>query len=141
MANKTQPTEQDVHAYLAAIEHEGKRADALKLNDIFKRVTGYNPVMWGEAIVGYGQYHYRYESGREGDFLATGFAPRKANFSVYIMPGYSDFGDILARLGKHKLGKACLYFNKLSDIDTDVLEELIGAGLRDLEGHWPVKPT
>ncbi len=97
--------------------------------------------MWGPSIVGYGRYHYRYKSGREGDFLATGFSPRKAALSIYIMPGYADFGDILSRLGKHKLGKSCLYVNKLADIDLDVLAELIRAGLEDLEKHWPVEPT
>lgn len=97
--------------------------------------------MWGEAIVGYGRYHYRYKSGREGDFLATGFAPRKSALSIYIMPGYADFGDILARLGKHKTGKSCLYVNKLADIDLEVLADLIRAGLCDLATHWSVEPT
>ncbi len=97
--------------------------------------------MWGPSIVGYGRYHYRYKSGREGDFLATGFSPRKAAHSIYIMPGYADFTHILSRLGKHKLGKSCLYVNKLADIDLDVLAELIRAGLDDLEKTWSVDPT
>jgi hypothetical protein len=88
--------------------------------------------MWGPTMVGYGQYHYRYATGREGDFLATGFSPRKANLSIYIMPGYRDYGAILKRLGKHKTGKSCLYINKLADVDAGVLEELIRAGLKDL---------
>lgn len=92
-------------------------------------------------MVGYGRYHYRYKSGREGDFLATGFSPRKAAHSIYIMPGYTDFGGILARLGKHRLGKSCLYVNKLADIDLDVLAELVRAGLDDLDRLWPVNPT
>lgn len=92
-------------------------------------------------MIGYGAYHYVYDSGREGDFLATGFSPRKTNLVVYIMPGYADFGDILARLGKHKLGKSCLYINKLADIDESVLEELIRAGLDDLASRWPVSPS
>ena len=95
-------------------------------------------MLWGGSILGYGQYHYVYDSGREGDFLATGFAPRKANLVVYIMPGYTDFGPILARLGKHRLGKSCLYLNRLSDVDADVLAELIRAGLDDLGRRWPV---
>ncbi|TMV10145.1 DUF1801 domain-containing protein [Ruegeria sediminis] len=139
--NKTVPTGADVHFFLAAVEPAGKAEDARKLDALFRQVTGFNPVMWGEAIVGYGTYHYRYKSGREGDFLATGFSPRKAAHSIYIMPGYADFEDILARLGKHKLGKSCLYVNKLADIDLDVLAELIVAGLKDLERHWPVQPT
>lgn len=96
--------------------------------------------MWGPSIIGYGKYDYRYKSGREGAFLATGFAPRKAAFSIYIMPGYTDFGDILSRLGKHRTGKSCLYVNKLSDIDPDILAELIRAGLDDLATRWPVRP-
>lgn len=95
--------------------------------------------MWGESIIGYGRYHYVYDSGREGDFLATGFAPRRNNLSIYIMPGYADFGAILARLGKHKIGKSCLYVNKLADIDMTVLSELIQAGLADLNQRWPVQ--
>ena len=137
--NKTQPTDRDVMTFLKAVMPERRRRDALRLDRIFREETGYNPVMWGPAIVGYGRYHYVYKSGREGDFLATGFSPRKAALSVYIMPGYADFGDILARLGKHKTGKSCLYINKLADIDEDVLRELIRAGLRDLATHWPVQ--
>ena len=141
MTNKTQPTDQNVTDFLTTITHAQKRADAIALDALFQQVTGYSPVMWGETIIGYGQYYYKYESGREGNFLATGFSPRKANFSVYIMPGYSDFGHILKHIGKHKLGKSCLYFNKLVDIDTDVLAKLIRAGLDDLNTHWPVMPT
>lgn len=141
MPNKIQPTNQSVTDFLNAIEHPQKRDDAIALNALFRQVTGYNPVMWGEAIIGYGQYHYKYASGRTGDFLATGFSPRKANFSVYIMPGYADFDHILKNIGKHKLGKSCLYFNKLADIDTDALSTLIRAGLDDLNGHWKVMPT
>ncbi|MBO9450867.1 DUF1801 domain-containing protein [Tropicibacter sp. R16_0] len=140
-SNKTQPSDADVAAYLAGVMPASKSADAVRLDQLFRAVTGFQPVMWGEAIVGYGRYHYRYTSGREGDFLATGFAPRKAALSIYIMPGYADFEDILARLGKHKIGKSCLYVNKLADIDLDVLGELIRAGLRDLATHWPVEPT
>ena len=139
--NKTQATEASVEAFLAAVEPERKRADAQALDALFRRVTGFQPRMWGEAIVGYGRYHYRYASGREGDFLATGFSPRKASLSIYIMPGYADFGDLMARLGKHKTGRSCLYVNKLADIDLEVLEELIRSGLRDLGRHWPVEQT
>jgi len=105
---------------------------------MFRRITGFQPRMWGPTIIGYGSYHYKYDSGREGDCNATGFSPRKASLSIYIMPGYHDYADILRRLGKHKIGKACLYVNKLSDIDMDVLEELVRAGLRDLNAKWPV---
>lgn len=139
--NKTQPTSADVGAFLKAVAPEKRAQQAQDLDRLFREVTGFAPVMWGESIVGYGRYHYVYKTGREGDFLATGFSPRKANFSIYIMPGYADYGSILGRLGKHKLGRSCLYVNKLADIDLDVLADLIRAGLRDLNTHWPVQPT
>lgn len=139
--NKTRPTDRNVDDFLGAVEPERKRADALALDALFRRVTGWRPQLWGPTMVGYGTYHYVYESGREGDFLATGFSPRKTSLVVYIMPGYAGFGDVLARLGKHKLGKSCLYINKLADIDESVLEELIRAGLDDLAKRWTVGPT
>lgn len=139
--NKTVATTASVVDFLNAVEHPTRRADGLALDRLFRQVTGWQPRMWGPTIVGYGEYHYVYDSGREGDFLATGFSPRKANLSIYIMPGYADFGDILGRLGKHKHGKSCLYINKLADVDVDILAELIQAGVDRLNGFWPVKPT
>jgi hypothetical protein len=139
--NKTQATDQSVGDFIAAIEHPTRAADARVLDDMFRSITGWQPRMWGPTIIGYGQYHYTYESGRSGDCLATGFSPRKANLSLYIMPGYADFQSILDRLGKHKIGKACLYINKLADVDLTVVEEIIRAGLDDLGKQWPVKPT
>ena len=139
--NKTQPTDVQVSEFLQSVEHPTRRADAVALDALFRKLTGYDPVMWGPSIVGYGSYHYVYDSGREGDFLATGFSPRKANLSIYIMPGYTDFGSILGRLGKHKKGASCLYINKLADVDLDVLGELILAGLRDLDQRWPVRAS
>ena len=136
--NKTQPTAVDVNEFLDAVEHPTRRADALALDALFREVTGWMPRMWGPTIVGYGQYHYAYDSGRDGDSLATGFSPRKANLVLYIMPGYTAFDHILADLGKHKLGKSCLYINKLADVDTEVLKRLIRAGLDDLRARWPV---
>ncbi|EAR49568.1 hypothetical protein OG2516_13811 [Oceanicola granulosus HTCC2516] len=138
--NKTVPTGQPVREFLDSVEHPVRRADGHALDALFRRVTGWEPRMWGPAIVGYGSYHYRYETGREGDFLATGFSPRKANLSIYIMPGYADFSDLLARLGKHKIGKSCLYINKLADIDEAVLEEIVRAGLADLSRRHTVTP-
>ncbi|MGJ8621737.1 MAG: DUF1801 domain-containing protein [Yoonia sp.] len=138
--NKTQVTPVSVDDFIASVDHPTRRADAQALNALFREITGWVPRMWGPSIIGYGQYHYIYDSGREGDFLATGFSPRKTNLSVYIMPGYADFSDILARLGKHKIGKSCLYINKLADVDLGVLAELIRAGLKDLEAKWPVTP-
>jgi hypothetical protein len=139
--NKTTVTDVAVDEYLSQVEPERRRVDAQRLDQIFREVSGFAPRMWGPSIVGYERYHYRYESGRAGDFLATGFAPRKANLVIYIMPGYTDFSAILARLGKHKIGKSCLYINKLDDIDLDVLKELIAAGIEDLGRHWPVEPS
>ena len=90
-----------------------------------QRVTGEPPTMWGDSIVGFGSYHYVYDSGREGDWFLTGFSPRKRNLSLYIMAGFSDYDELMERLGKHKTGKSCLYVNRLSDIDLDVLEALV----------------
>lgn len=139
--NKTVASEANVETFLGSIAPEAKQADARTLDRLFREVTGFAPVMWGGSIVGYGQYHYVYDSGREGDFLATGFSPRARYLSVYIMPGYADFGGILERLGKHKKGKSCLNINRLDDIDLAVLAELIRAGLRDLSTKWDVAPT
>lgn len=138
--NKTTPTTQAVADFLASVQPDSKARDAQLLDTLFQRVTGFTPQMWGASIIGYGRYHYRYETGRTGDFLATGFSPRKARHSIYIMPGYQDYGSILARLGKHRLGKSCLYVNKLADIDMEVLAELIETGLKDLNARWPVQP-
>ncbi len=139
--NKTQATNVDVRAFLEAVEHPVRRADALALDDMLCRVTGWKPRMWGPTIVGYGEYRYTYDTGREGDFLATGFSPRKANLSLYIMPGYQGFGRLLERLGKHKTGAACLCINKLADVDMGVVEDIVRAGLEDLQERWPVRAT
>ena len=138
--NGTQASDADVAAFLAGVEPARRREDGLRLDALFRRATGWRPAMWGPSIVGYGRYHYRYDSGREGEFLATGFSPRKASLVIYVMPGYGDFGDILDRLGKHRLGKSCLYINKMADIDAAVLEELIRAGLADLATRRDVRP-
>ncbi len=139
--NKTQASDASVDAFLEAVEPERRREDGLTLDRLFQSVTGWKPVLWGPSMVGYGSYHYRYKSGREGDFLATGFSPRKSALSIYIMPGYQDYSDILARLGKHKLGKSCLYINKLADADLGVLKELVQAGLNDLNKLYAVTPS
>jgi hypothetical protein len=139
--NSTRPTAQSVEEFLESIDDERRRREAFELDALFRRVTGWSPVMWGPSIVGYGAYHYRYESGREGDSLATGFSPRKAKHSIYIMPGYADFGTILERLGKHSKGRSCLYITRLANIDLDVLAELIRAGLDELATRWSVRPS
>lgn len=139
--NKTQITGVDPAEFIATVEPERKRKDALELLALFVRITGLKPQMWGPSLIGFGRYHYKYESGREGEFFMTGFSPRKANIVVYIMPGYryGDMQDKLARLGKHKLGKSCLYINKLADIDLAVLEEIVNDGvdyMRDNYQTW-----
>lgn len=139
--NKTKPTAQSVTDFIASVENPKRRADAEVLDAMFRRVTGWQPRMWGATLIGYGEYHYTYESGRTGDFLAAGFSPRKANLVLYIMPGYAEFGHIMERLGKHKLGKSCLYVNKLADVDMAVVEELARAGIDDLAARWPVTAT
>ena len=139
--NKTKATDVSVDAFIASVEHPTRRADAVILNDLFKKVTGWQPRMWGPTIIGYGQYHYKYDTGREGDFLATGFSPRKANQVLYIMPGYQDYGPILDRIGKYKMGKSCLYLTTLKNNDLEVIAELIQAGLTDLAKKYPVSPS
>ena len=106
--NKTEPTADSVDDFLAAVEHPVRRADAQQLCAMMQRVSGEEPVLWG-SIVGFGTYHYRYESGREGDFMRVGFSPRKANLVLYLMPGVERFPELLQRLGKHKHGQSCLY--------------------------------
>jgi hypothetical protein len=123
--NKTRPTEQDVNDFLNSVDHKTRRQDGFALLQMMEEVTGEAAVMWGSSIVGFGSYHYQYESGREGDMPLVGFAPRKQSITLYIMPGFDDYEELLRELGKHKIGKACLYVNKLADVDEDVLRRLI----------------
>lgn len=139
VGEKTGGAAADVAGFLEAVVPERRRADGLVLEALFREVTGFQPRMWGASIVGYGAYHYRYDSGREGDSLATGFSPRMANMVLYIMPGYQDYSDILSGLGKHRLGKSCLYLGSLKNVDMDVLATLIRRGLADLDRKWPVQ--
>jgi hypothetical protein len=134
---KTKPTLAKPTDFIATVSNETRKADAFKLLEIMTRLSGCEPKMWGDTLIGYGEYHYKYASGHEGDFMRTGFSPRKANLVVYIIPGYSQFSEILSRLGKHKLGKSCLYINKLADVDMVVLEELIRAGLDEMAQKYP----
>lgn len=122
--NKTVPTGASVDAFLGAVEHKTRKADSLVLRDLMAAETGLPPVMWGPSIVGYGQYHYKYDSGREGDFFFCGFSPRKANMSLYFTPGYDTYADEIAALGKIRTGASCVYVNKLADIDLDALRHL-----------------
>ena len=140
--NKTVPAGLSVKDYFAQITPAARQADCRKIHDMMQELTGWEPKIWGpklsSGIVGFGEYHYKYDSGREGDALRLGFSSRAQNISIYIMPGYQDFEDELARLGKHKIGKACLYIKRLSDIDEDVLIEIMQKGLDILAEKYPL---
>jgi hypothetical protein len=111
-----------------------KKADGFALLELFTRLTGEQPKMWGSSMIGFGQYHYKSErSAQEGDWMLTGFSPRKQNLTLYIMPGFDDYTDLLASLGKHKTSKGCLYINKLADVDQDVLEKLVTKSYTDMK--------
>lgn len=123
--NKTVPTDASVDDFIAAIDNSRRQADASALLEICKEVTGLDPVMWGPSIIGFGSYHYKYDSGREGDMPAAGFSPRKSNMTLYIGDEFEDAEALFAKLGKHKKSVACVYINKLADVDLEVLREII----------------
>ena len=133
---KTVPTASDPAAFLASVEAAGRRENAQRLLAIMTEVTGERPVMWGPSMIGFGSFHYRYASGHEGDAPLVGFSPRKANLVFYL---YCDEGrgDLLARLGKHKSGKGCVYVNRLSDIDPAVLKEMAVATAEQMRAKYP----
>lgn len=136
-ANKTVPEAANVSAFIAAVADPRQRADAETLCTLFARITGHPPVMWGPSIIGFGSYHYRYDSGREGDMCRTGFSPRKANTVLYVVDGFPRYAEILARLGKHKIGKSCLYVKRLADLDMDAVEELISQSWSEMANRYP----
>lgn len=141
MANakvKTVKTQASVAEHIAAIENPERRADCEAINTMMAEVSGWEPKMWGPSIVGFGEYHYKYDSGREGDSLRVGWSSRASYISVYTMPGYQDFEDELSRLGKFKNGKSCLNIKRLSDIDFDVLREMVVKGLKLMEEKYPL---
>lgn len=120
---KTKPTHVSVDAFISAVDRPQRRADAQVLRDMMERVTGEPATMWGPTIVGFGTYHYRYASGHEGDSPRVGFSPRAANLVLYV-GGFPEYEALLAKLGRHKCSKACLYLGKLADVDMTVLEEI-----------------
>ena len=122
---KTRETAASVEEFLNGIENRTRREDGLAMLGLMREVTGEEAQMWGSSIVGFGSYHYVYESGREGDAMLTGFSPRKQNLAIYVMPGFSAYDSLLDKLGKHKTGKSCLYINKLADVDLKVLKTLV----------------
>lgn len=130
---KTKRNQGDVEAFLNNIPDEKKRQDSFTILELMKQVTGKEPEMWGESIVGFGSYHYKYESGREGDWFVTGFSPRVQNLTLYIMTGFEEYDQLLSRLGKYKTGKACLYIKKMEDVDQDILKELVKKSVENME--------
>jgi len=122
---KTKPTKADVDKFLSSIKDEKKREDTFKIVKMMKLITKEEPKMWGPSIVSFGKYHYKYASGREGDWFLTGFSPRKQNLTLYIMSGFKRYDELMKKLGKHKTGSSCLYINRLEDLDMKILKELI----------------
>lgn len=131
---KTQPSDVDAEAFVDAIADDQVRDDCRALLDLMGETTGQPPVMWGTSIVGFGSVHYRYASGREGDWFAVGFAPRKRSLTVYVMDGVDAHADQLSRLGAHTVGKGCIYVKRLSDIDTGVLREIVASAAARSDG-------
>jgi hypothetical protein len=122
---KTQPNDKNAIEYLNSIENEKKRQDSRVILSLMQQVTGEEPVMWGDSIIGFGLYRYKYASGRAGEWFLTGFAPRKQNLTLYVMAGFEQYDELLENLGKFKIGKSCLYINKLEDVDQAVLKDLV----------------
>lgn len=136
--NKTQPTVADVTAFIAAVPDPVRRADAETLVQMMTRLSDEPAKMWGPSIIGFGEYHYRYDSGRTGSMARIGFSPRKAEQVLYLVDGYENQAENLARLGKHRTGKSCLYVKRLADIDMAVLEAMIAASLATMAERYPV---
>jgi hypothetical protein len=130
--NKTIATKLSVSEYVAGIADPQQKKETQELIDMMSAVTGEPPVIWGGSIIGFGSYHYKYESGREGDFMKTGFSARKNNFSIYIMPGMQKYPDLMQKLGIYKTGKSCLYLKNLSQVDRNILKELVDRSYRDM---------
>ncbi|MCD4839405.1 DUF1801 domain-containing protein [Neobacillus sedimentimangrovi] len=134
---KTKETNNSVIEFIENVESPKKREDAYKLLEIFKEATGYEAKMWGTSIIGFGSYHYKYESGHEGDAPLVGFSPRKAKISLYLAPGEPKREELLKNFGKYTTGKACVYINKVADIDVNVLKELIKESVLFLQEKYP----
>ncbi len=134
---KTKPTDVKVDTFLSSVDHAGRREDAYLILEMMERLSGYKAQMWGPSIIGFGSYHYKYDSGREGDMCRVGFSPRKSQMVLYIIPGFERASGLLDRLGKHKLGKSCLYIGRLSSVDADVLGEIIKQALAYMDEKYP----
>lgn len=134
---KTKATPVSVDDFIEAVADEGQRADAHKITAMMERLSGHPPKMWGPSIIGFGQYHYKYASGHEGDMARIGFSPRKGNTVLYLIDGFEGHAELMARLGKHKTGKSCLYIKRLSAIDESVLEQLCVESLKWMAEKYP----
>lgn len=134
--NKTVANDRSVAQFLGQVEPARRQADARILLELFEAETGESARMWGPSIIGFGQYHYRYDSGREGDSMKTGFAPRKAALVLYIMPGFESSAPLRESLGKYRIGKSCLYINKLDDIDLAVLRQIVRQGYEEMARRY-----
>ena len=134
---KTKQNDASVETFLGSVANDRRREDSFTVLEVMKRLTGEEARMWGSSIVGFGRYRYRYASGRSGEMPRIGFSPRKQSLTVYVMPGFSSYEELLSRLGKHRTGKSCLYINKLADVDMGVLEELIGSSLEAMREKYP----
>ena len=139
--NKTTETKKSVTGFINAVTNETKRKDSLRLIELMKSVTGFEPRMWGPSIVGFGSYHYKYESGREGDAPLTGFSPRAAAISLYFCTEFEKKEQLLQKLGKHKTGAGCVYINKLEDVDIEVLKKIIVASVKQIQKIYPSKES
>lgn len=137
--NKTKPTDASVNDFIESIDHKTRKADSKILLPAMSAWTGMKPRLWGPSIIGFGEYHYRYESGREGDHLLTGFAPRKTAMTVYIMPGFKPYQEHLTRLGPHKHSSSCLYITRLERIDIKVLEDIVRDSVERMKAKYPWK--
>lgn len=135
--NKTKKTASLVEDFINAVDNDQKRTDSWDLIAMMKKATGHEPRMWGTSLIGFDSYHYKYESGREGDSFITGFSPRKSALVVYIMPGFKPYADLMEQLGTHKTGKSCLYLRNLNVIDRKVLEKLIRQSVKDMRKKYP----
>ncbi|RID83707.1 DUF1801 domain-containing protein [Peribacillus asahii] len=134
---KTKENDNSVIEFIETVESPKKREDAYRLLDIFTETTGFQAKMWGPSIIGFGSYHYKYKSGHEGDAPLVGFSPRKAKISLYFATGDTKREELLKGFGKHTTGKACVYINKVTDIDVDVLKALIHQSVKFLKEHYP----
>ena len=134
---KTQPNDRSVEQFLQAIENDQKRQDSREIVALMAQVTGETAQMWGDSIVGFGRYRYRYASGREGEWPLVGFSPRKQNLTLYIMAGFDHYDELLERLGKYSTGKSCLYIKKLEDVDRAMLEALVRASVEHMQKTNP----